>query len=478
MSVPCVPSKWRIVYGSPGFALSEIHSRLCAELGENIPCVPAESFVPETPEQSVLLLGTPDDNSLLAKYGERLSSLGAEGYIIKTEEGFLSEKGQTLVIAGADQNGVIYGVMDFLHNIADRLAYGKYYREKRYRPFAEPLEALDISSRPSVAKRGIWTWGRCIYDYRGFFDNMARTKLNTAVIWNDVPPVNGREVVNYAHSRGIKVLWGFSWGWSTECDVDISDPEELKFWCGQIISDYENKWAPLGGDGIYFQTATECDEKDFNGRPLAACVVDWVNGIASALYEKHPTLDIEFGLHATAVKASTEYLENVDPRLTITWENGGAFPFAYHAWDTEGFEETCELTDKMLALRGENEKAGFVFKGVSTLFWPEFMAARDGFVLGQASQEQISRVFEKARGEIRTEQAWWLENLGCLTEIARRAVASGAAKGSVTLLCEDGCFERARWMPCVLFGETLWDVNADPKDVIRRASLSRDAVFA
>ena len=481
MSVAYVPAPWRIVYGNgcgaEGFALSELMGRLCEELGRDISCVKAESFKTETPEQSILLLGTPENNPYIAKFADELPSDG-EGYLILTLEGEVSPKGQTLVIAGRDSRGVLYGAMDFLHLYADRLSHGEYYREKKYLPFAEPLPEIKRASAPDIAKRGIWTWGRCIYDYRGFFDNMARSKMNTAVIWNDIPPVNGKEIVSYAHSRGIKVIWGFSWGWGTERAADITDISSYDEWKAEIVENYEKIWAPLEGDGIYFQTATECDERFVNGLPLAAHVVNWVNGIAKAMYEKFPNLDIEFGLHATSVKTSTEYLSALDPRLTVTWEDGGAFPFAYHAWTTENYAETLELTDKMLALRGEKEKAGFVFKGICTLFWPEFMPARDEFILGEAPEEIIRKRMAQARGDIRTEQAYWLENLDRLTTVARKIKASGAAKGSVTVLCEDGCFERARWIPCVLFAETLWNTGAEPGEIIRRSALCRDAVFA
>ncbi|MBQ1223196.1 MAG: hypothetical protein IIX84_02820, partial [Oscillospiraceae bacterium] len=131
-----------------------------------------------------------------------------------------------------------------------------------------------------------------------------------------------------------------------------------------------------------------------------------------------------------------------------------------------------------LALRGEKEKAGFVFKGICTLFWPEFMPAKDEFIIGEAPEAIIQKRMASARQDIRTEQAFWLENLGNLTAVARKVKASGAAKGSVTVLCEDGCFERARWIPCVLFAETLWNTGAEPQEIIRGAALMRDAVFA
>ncbi len=481
MSAAYVPPKWRVVYGSAqgpeGFALAEICGRLAFELDENIPCVKGSDFTVEDPEQNILLMGTPESNPLISPYISEIPAV-SQGYLIKTVENAELSKATVLVVAGFDASGSLYGVMDFIHRYADGLANPDSYRERKPRPFIDPLPEISLASYPKISKRGIWTWGRCIYDYRGFFDNMARTKMNTAVIWNDVPPVNGTEIVRYAHSRGVKIVWGFSWGWSVDAAADIASEASLEEWKARIVSEYENVWAPLGGDGIYFQTATECDERVVNGLPLAAHVVKWVNGIAGAMYEKFPDLDIEFGLHATSVKTSTEYLAAVDPRLTVTWEDGGAFPFSYHANDTENFEETLELTDKMLALRGDAEKAGFVLKGIRSLFWPEFRYARDSFVLGQASEEFIQKKLAQVKNDIRTEQAGWLANLGNLTQVAKRLAASGKVSGSVTVLCEDGCFERARWIPCILFGDALWSPETSTGELIKNAALCRDGVFA
>ncbi len=44
-------------------------------------------------------------------------------------------------------------------------------------------------------------------------------RFNGVILWNNQPPVNARDVVECAHSWGISVLWGFAWGWSTNCRV-------------------------------------------------------------------------------------------------------------------------------------------------------------------------------------------------------------------------------------------------------------------
>ena len=42
---------------------------------------------------------------------------------------------------------------------------------------------------------------------------MARQKFNELVLWNDYIPVNIEDIIDYAHSYGIKVVLGYSWGW-------------------------------------------------------------------------------------------------------------------------------------------------------------------------------------------------------------------------------------------------------------------------
>jgi hypothetical protein len=39
--------------------------------------------------------------------------------------------------------------------------------------------------------------------------------------------------------------------------------------------------------------------------------------------EKYPDLDIQFGLHATSILDNYTCLEELDSRITITWEDAG-----------------------------------------------------------------------------------------------------------------------------------------------------------
>lgn len=51
---------------------------------------------------------------------------------------------------------------------------------------------------------------------------MACMRLNQLTLWNDHLPLNAADIIAYAHSYGIEVIWGFAWGWSTNCAASIS----------------------------------------------------------------------------------------------------------------------------------------------------------------------------------------------------------------------------------------------------------------
>ena len=105
-------------------------------------------------------------------------------------------------------SGVLYGVMEFNKKLATLATHDKEV------PAAPSMRLRNsvLTDSPVIENRGIWTWGYVIYDYRRFFDNMARLKMNRLTVWNDRPPVNCRQFIDYAHSRGIKVILGYSWG--------------------------------------------------------------------------------------------------------------------------------------------------------------------------------------------------------------------------------------------------------------------------
>ncbi len=469
---------WHIV--SPGgagiaaFAAAEIAAMFSRYLADPVPCGRTAVC-----GKNNLIFGTAAFQPAAEALEKLCLPLPAEPeqFVIRAGTGLLEPGYDAAVICGADARGMLYGVEEFIRQYADQLpvSFGGDYRSTVFHPFADPCPPFSAEGKPGVAKRGLWTWGHVVYDYRAFLDNMARQKLNTLIVWNNFAPVNGREIVRYAHDRGVELLWGFTWGWGEA--MDFSDPASRNDWKARVLAEYETAYAPLGGDGIYFQTATEFAE---SGEPeeiraFAASVVDWVNDIAGALLEKAPALRIEFGLHASSVRSALDVLAQTDPRVAIIWEDCGDFPFDYHAAADRDRAGTDACAARMLALRGPSEQAGFVLKGVSTLFWPTFRKQTGPFVMGEASEERIQTRLREIRPLIRQEQAAWLARVPQLAETAK---SLAACRGSVTLLCEDGCYERAQWLPTALFAEALWSPDTAPEQLLYRASVCRETVFA
>ena len=135
---------------------------------------------------------------------------GDQGYRIETAD-------RRVCITGGTPAAVLYGVSDFVNVWLPELEQAHVWMKPYYfvNPFAQGFPERRVCSRPDVLRRGLWTWGHVIYDYRGYLENMAHLKLNEVVIWNDFAPLNAADIVAYAHELGIRVIWGYSWGWDT-----------------------------------------------------------------------------------------------------------------------------------------------------------------------------------------------------------------------------------------------------------------------
>lgn len=123
----------------------------------------------------------------------------------------------------------------------------------------------------SIKQYGIWSWGHVIYDYRGFLDNMKRLGMNSVIIWNDIVPLNSEDVLDYAHSLGIKVIWGFAWGWVDKCGENVKsiDAEALQKLSDDIADTFAGDYQRISPDGIYFQSFTELGSDSINGVSVA-----------------------------------------------------------------------------------------------------------------------------------------------------------------------------------------------------------------
>ena len=431
---------------------------VCAEVSES------EKFS----DRFRIFVGTKESNEYIRSHSTALLS-HAEGYSIEVS-------GDTAIIEGFDDAGALYGCIDFYNKYLVHLEYPHDPVVFRVNPLERALPEFKYCSYPSIKSRGIWTWGHGIYDYRSFIDNMVNLKLNTIIIWNDFAPLNAREMIEYAHSLNIKLIWGYSWLWDTNCgEFSIENAESS---IDGIIEKYEKEYLPLGGDGIYFQSFTETGKETVDGIIIAEAVTNLVNKASARLLEKYPDLELQFGLHAESVKKRLEYIKKVDPRVRIVWENCGSFPFGYIPKKLDNFDQTVEFVDKISHLRGENDRFGVVTKSLVKLDWSCFEHLDGQISLGVSSKYMANNRIERKSKIWRYIQAYWLTSAPKAHEMAKALRDFKDGDLVVTALVEDGMFEKNIMFPVALYCEMLWDTDGNTTDMINEVALRGYVDFA
>ncbi len=464
--------KIAIIFGS---CVSEIQKRAIEELNKSLLDYTFEYPVcceyqdgADMSHYMKIYIGTKENNRYI-----RENSLAV---LTKQEEYFIKAENDTVIIEGYDDAGVLYGAIDFYNKYI--LEYERPDTDKCWLSGSETegLPRFECSSSPSVKERGLWTWGHVIYDYRGYIDNMMKLKMNSVIIWNDFAPANAREIVNYAHSRNIRVIWGFSWLWDTNCgSVDI---KHLEGHAETIFSKYEAEYADLGADGIYFQTFTELSDDHIDGVMVAKAAADFVNETVARFYAKYPSLEIQFGLHAPSVKNRLEFIKTVDSRVRIVWEDCGAFPFDYNPNDVEGFNETKSFVGKIVQLRGAAEKFGAVTKGLVKLDWASFEHAQGAYYVGVSSEYMKRNRVERKKMIWRYIQSGWLAHSDKAQEMVREMCRAKNGDLSIYALVEDGMFEQNIMYPVALYSEMLWDCECEPEQLVQKVALRNYVTFA
>ena len=430
------------------------------------------------------MIGTLTDNSLIRSKYKSVADGEKQGYIIDVTE---TDDGNVITIAGNTPQGVYYGIADFLGEYLPTVAVklttnGNFNLDGVFNaPFNKIMPAYSRESAPAIKNRAIWTWGHCIFDYKKFFDNMALLKLNEIVIWNDSMPINAKQVVKYAHGMGIRVIFGFAWGWDTDCGAfDIKEcfiEKRVKTFAGEVVEYYEKNVLPTGADGIYFQSFTELSADNIGGVNVAQAVTAWVNGIAEEIYAKYPHIELQFGLHATSVKEHLTYLKAVDKRIKIVWEDCGAFPYNYSPSAVENYCETEVLTNEMLSLRGESEKFGAVFKGMTTLYWDKFKHIDSPFVLGKSTKKTVDEVYEDRKPAWKYIQAEWIKNAEYVRKTARNIEGKTKGETDIQLLVEYGAFEKEIFFPVALAAAILWNPDENVNGLIEKTALNPAVKF-
>jgi len=464
--------KFAIIYGQ---SAGEIQKRAVEELTsilldytlEYPVCFSCEANT-DLSDYRCIYLGTGESNPYIRRISDKTLCV-KEAYRIQVAD-------NTVYIEGFDDAGVLYGVLDFYnryivkHEHPDTDQYWVNFLER------ENLPDFEYASAPSVKERGLWSWGHVIYDYRAYLDNMMKLKMNRVIIWNDHVPVNAKEIVEYAHARNIQVIWGFAWLWDTDCGR--FDIRNLDGCSEEIFQKYEAEYAGLGADGIYFQTFTELHRERIDGVLIAEAATGFVNRTAALFYEKYPGLEIQFGLHATSVKNRLEFIQKVDPRIRIVWENCGSFPFSYIPKDVENFEQTKAFVRTIALLRGRDDRFGVVTKGLVKLDWSQFSHLTGPHFLGVSSNYVKGNRIERKRRIWRYIQAGWLIHADKAYETVQQMRDLKNGDLSAFALVEDGMFEENIMYPVALYAEMLWDCSGDLKKLMHDVALRSYVAFA
>ena len=425
-----------------------------------------------------VLTATPADETNLADTGDLLILIGTcgnnahirslrdagcfeaedrrEGYSIAVIASPWHEGRRIAVLQGADDAGTLYAAADFeCYYIRHVLQYDGYHYNRRHRPFIDEALPFARRSAPAIEHRGLWSWGHVIYDYRGYIENMSRCKLNTLILWNDFAPLNAADIVAYAHLHAVKIIWGFSWSWGEE--VVPSDAAERQKWAERVLQTYEQQYAPLGGDGIYFQTFTETGDTSIDGRSIAELAVDWVSGISRALYARYPDLWVQFGLHATSIQEAYAHFSRIDPRMSIVWEDAGGFPYQYDPRNTGDIDQTLAYTQQLLALRGAEERFGAVLKGFTVLNWKDFEHQKGPFVLGCLSRSATGRLADEKQFYWRYAAPYWINQADAMRRFATCVAEAKVRDRLVMALVEDGVWEHGIHVSAALYAALLWN---------------------
>ena len=475
--------RWQILYGQAegveGFALTELQRMVQGFLPYVVAVTQAEPDVCSRAQHS-MILGTAADNPLIAELSAQgLISLPdmPQGYTVACFASPWHEGGKTVAIAGYDAAGVLYGVEDFNARILSAVVMPDDPAVNRRS--LDEMENFVFSEYPLVGNRGIWSWGYVIYDYRRFIDNMARLKMNMLTIWNDCPPLNIREVIDYAHSRGVRIILGFHWGWGLE-DIDLSKPEDRRKLQDEVIANYNADYRRLGLDGIYFQTLTEHNDLFVNGRSVASLVCDLVNEISAELFRQEPDLYIQFGLHAMSVLDNYTDLAGLDKRVVIVWEDAGVMPYSYNpvadgvepGLDKPSHLDTAQATlkysRKIASFRPETEFA-MVPKGFICLRWLAEFEHHGSFIMGERDAGFIRRRLEERRPRWDRVNELWVRNLSTASRFFREMLEASPAGMTVTGLVEDGMFEESIQLSVALLAEILWNPCRRDSELLQRA---------
>ena len=469
---------WQIIYNRYEGMQAKALQLLSAEVGYRVtrdpgvytlyvlPCLKESSVLPE---KCAIIIGRREESALLQQY-IKPEEVPEDGYCIRVMKNPMDETYRWILISGADYTALYYGAVDFLDHY---LVQHSFYPNNNDETLDFDLPESTHISAPKTKRRTIFTWGHPINDYRQFMRNMARLKLNEVVLWNDFCPVNAKEIIEYAHEWGIRVIWGFAWGWSAgACRVPNLEDSYLAEVKHSVLDRFEREYAHLNVDGIYFQSFTERGDSEVGGRSIAEAVVQLVNDTSDALLEKYPGLDIQFGLHATSVRNQPEVIARTDPRVEIIWEDHDAFPTCYEpdAWSSrkEGaFEGTMDFIRTIMTMR-PGAKVGLLYKGYCTLDWRRFAYQSGPFLLGEAHPRLTANDTALRYQRWKYLSGQWMQ-YGASAQKMTRLIQEMDPEGNMALGMA-GMFDDGIWFPEAVTSHMFWDASGTYEETMREVT--------
>ncbi|MBE6770370.1 MAG: hypothetical protein E7548_06435 [Ruminococcaceae bacterium] len=464
---------WKIVYTNYSGMEKKAVELVSKEMGAltlrdagvyRIYVLPCESAKTASLDRNCVIIGLFDENEIIRKYVSR-EKIKENGYVVKVFDNPENTEFKLAIITANDPAALFYGATDF---VDDYFAFAFPFHGSLMLPhelFSHPLKDYYNASAPAIKNRSVFTWGHPINDYKNYIENMARLKLNELVIWNDYPPINAEDIVSYAHEFGIKVIWGFAWGWSRDCAAfDFNTLEKLS---EDIVKVYEERYENISGDGIYFQSFTEHNSEKIGDVLIAEAVTKLVNTVSGKLLQKYPDLLIQFGLHASSVKNHLDFIAKVDSRVEIKWEDCGSFPYWYDNWNKtdESFNDTLKFTESIVNLR-DNGAVSVLFKGFMTLDWTgdRFVHQAGPYVMGVNSDKLTKNDRNLLKPIWKNYQTFWFEDGVSAHTVARKIYESGKNAG----IGLAGQFAGGIWFPEALCAQILWECDKDYDEIIKK----------
>ncbi len=467
---------WEILYGRYEGMQAKAMQLLSAEIGLRVTrdpgvytlyVLPCRKEDGNLPEKCAVVIGKYGESEILSRYIRR-DEVPRDGYCIRVMRNPADGRYNWILIAGDTDRSLYYAAADFSDHYLVQHSH-LWMKDNR-----ETLDfVLDDSthiSSPQTKRRLIFTWGHPINDYRLFMRNMARLKLNEVIIWNDFCPVNAQEITDYAHEWGIRVIWGFAWGWIDGCGkITNIDDDYLAGVRRAVLDKYEKEYARLKIDGIYFQSFTERGDSEIGGRSIAENVVELVNGTADELLRRHPGLHIQFGLHANSVRDNLAEISKTDPRVEIIWENHDAFPLNSEPdlQPEDAFERTADFIDKLIGLR-PGAKTGILYKGYCTLDWSRFVYQRGPFLLGEAHPMLTAHDTGLRLQRWKFLSGQWMQ-YGDAAQRMSRLIHRLDPEGEVALGMA-GMFDDGIWFPEAVTSHLFWNSDGSWEETMREVA--------